>query len=124
MSSRSGKPESDYKDNMIEFIGYRLLYNMLTKSYKGEWPVIPISFVSLLIRSHVLDLMQIEKEIRKNYASNVQLAHLLKIKNAWYLSNYISFFRLYKQSNQMCKCLIDMFVERERKQALKMIIKS
>lgn len=68
--------------------------------------------------------MQVEKEIKQNYESNSYLRQLLQLKNAWYLTNYITFFRIYRQVNEMCKCLIDMFIERERKQALKIIIKS
>jgi hypothetical protein len=104
MSSRSKSSSDAFKDNIIEFVGYRLLYNMLTKSYK--------------------DLMLVEKEIKTKYAKNAYLKHLLQVKSAWYLTNYITFFRLYKRSNEMCKCLMDMFIERERKQALKIILKS
>lgn len=68
--------------------------------------------------------MQVEKEIKQKYASSAYLRQLLQLKNAWYLTNYITFFRIYKQVNDMCKCLVDMFIERERKQALKIILKS
>lgn len=34
MSSKS--KTDDYRESSAEFIGYRLLYNMLTKSYKGK----------------------------------------------------------------------------------------
>ncbi|CAF0882411.1 unnamed protein product [Brachionus calyciflorus] len=93
-----------YPDNSAEFIGYRLLYNMLTKSYK--------------------DIDQVIKEIKQKYSLDNNLKHLLELKQAWYLNNYVKFFKLYKKSNFLCKCLIEQFIERERKQALKAIIKS
>lgn len=65
-----------------------------------------------------------EIKTNKSYETNAYLKHLLSLKNAWYLNNYINFFRLYKISNELSKCLIDLFIERERKNALKSIIKS
>jgi hypothetical protein len=90
--------------NNAEFIGYRLVYNILTKSFK--------------------DLNEVTKEIKKNFPSDIYLKHLLELKDAWHLNNYVKFFRLYTLSNHLTKCLINMFIERERKNALKIIIKS
>jgi len=87
-----------------EFVGYRLLYNMLTKSHT--------------------DLNQVIKEIKRKYSTHAYLTHLLALRNAWHLNNYVKFFRLYKQCNDLSKCLIDLFIERERKLALKTIIKA
>lgn len=70
------------------------------------------------------DIDQVFKEIKQKYSANKNLEHLLELKKAWYLNNYVKFFKLYKKSSELCKCLIDLFIERERKQALKAIIKS
>lgn len=91
-------------ENEAEFIGYRLLYYILTKSYK--------------------DLNRIIIEIKRKYNENEYLKHLIKFRTAWHMNNYVMLFKLYKKSNQMSKYLIDLFIERERKLALKMIIKS
>jgi hypothetical protein len=52
------------------------------------------------------------------------LKHLIELNNAWYLNNYVKFFHLYELCNEMTKYLIELFIERERKLALKIIIKS
>lgn len=96
--------ESSTRNNSAEFVGYRLIYNMLTKSFK--------------------DLNQVIKEIKSKYSDNKYLQHLLELNNAWYLNNYVKFFRLYEVCNEMSKYLIELFIERERKLALKIIIKS
>lgn len=91
-------------ENNAEFLGYRLLYNMLTKSHN--------------------DLNQVIKEIKHRYSGHVYLNHLLSLRTALHLNNYVKFFRLYAKSNELSKCLIDLFTERVRKLALKTIVKS
>ncbi|XP_013779484.1 leukocyte receptor cluster member 8 homolog isoform X2 [Limulus polyphemus] len=90
--------------NRLEFTGYRILYYIFSKS-------------TLELRSVLSCLSAAEKE-------NEVISHALKLMFAWKIGNYHRFFKLYQNAPKMSGYVIDWFAERERKHAIKAMIKS
>jgi hypothetical protein len=64
-------------------------------------------------------MSSILKSLSVEERNNECIAHALKLRSVWALNNYSRFFQLYRKSPKMSGFIIDWFVERERKLALK-----
>lgn len=69
------------------------------------------------------DIMTIMKSLSKQEKSDSVISFALKIRSAWGSGNFHKFFSLYLQAPLMTGYLVEWFVDRERKDYLKCIIK-
>lgn len=71
-----------------------------------------------------IDLTSVMAELTSDEKKDECVAHALKLRTVWSLQNYKRFFELYQEAPKMSGYLIDWFIGRERKAALRIIIKA
>ena len=70
------------------------------------------------------ELSSLLKELTSDLRHNPCVDHAIRVHQSWFLNDYHQFFKLYRSSPNLSRSLIDMFVDRERKAALKSMAKA
>lgn len=71
-----------------------------------------------------LDLQVIIRKLSINAYNDEVISHAMSVRRAWALKQYSKFFKLYQSAPKMSGYIMDWFLMRERKFALKVIVKS
>lgn len=69
------------------------------------------------------DITSLMAGLSNEQKENDCIGFSLKLRAAWSLGNYHRFFKLYRVAPKMAGYLVDWFADRERKQALRAMLK-
>lgn len=78
----------------------------------------------ILFACECVEFVGVFKEMTSEISKDSCVIHAMKMREAWSLGNYRCFFQLYTTTPNFGRHLIDLFIERERKSALKTITKA
>lgn len=100
-----------------------MLTNDTAGTHRALFPATKTRRVSHAPLSSV-DLSSVMKELPRDLRCSPCVSHALQMRTAWALGNYHVFFKLYRSTPNTGGCLVDMFVERERREAVKAMAKA
>uniref|UniRef100_A0A915D161 SAC3/GANP/THP3 conserved domain-containing protein n=1 Tax=Ditylenchus dipsaci TaxID=166011 RepID=A0A915D161_9BILA len=83
---------------------------------------LPSSLLHLYERN--LDVSTLLDELQSDALKDQCMNFALSVWDAWSSQNYVRFFRLYSNAPKMTGYVMDMFVDRERKQFCMSILKA
>lgn len=68
--------------------------------------------------------MGVFRGLTAEMVNDPSVIHAMKMRKAWSFGNYSQFFRLYPDTPNFGRHLVDLFIERERKLSLGIITKA
>jgi len=98
------KDNEEAKDNEAEFMAYRLLYWMLN--------------------NNTVDMTKDIRNMAPSLKKHPCILHTIALHQALELSDYVSFFRLYSETPNMGKCIVDTLRDRTRTRALRVVLRA
>jgi hypothetical protein len=98
------KDNADASENEPEFMAYRLFYWMLN--------------------NNTVDMTKDIRNMSQSTKKHPEIVHAVALHQALELSDYVSFFRLYADTPNMGKCVVDTLRDRLRSRALRVLLRS
>lgn len=115
--------------NRDEFTGYFVLYLVFTEDQTGKLEVRRASWLLTFTEQNVFTFCLLSQGLQillRKLTQNTDevVEHALKVRKAWANCIYFELFKLYKNAPKMSSFIMDWFINRERKKALKRLIKA
>jgi hypothetical protein len=98
------KDNPDWRANEAEFMAYRLFYWMLN--------------------NNTVDMTKDIRNMDTQVKQHPCIKHAVRLHQALELSDYVSFFRLYSETANMGKCIVDTLRDRMRTRALRVVLRA